>query len=193
MESAGLPPTVVSSGPRTWQAAPQAQRSLQEGSTTCSTSSARALRTRRASRSSSSWSSRAQDEKGFTLIELLVVILIIGILAAIALPAFLSQRGKAQDTEAKTTARTAQTAFETQYLDANAYSGGAAELKLIEPALNDGPAFTAAGTGQAWTATVTSATGNTFTIAKDAAGNVTRKCAGTAKGGCPSAGWTKAP
>src|ERR1041384_7408638 len=60
---------------------------------------------------------RAQDEKGFTLIELLVVILIIGILAAIALPAFLNQRGKAQDTEAKTEARTMQTAMETFYTD----------------------------------------------------------------------------
>ena len=56
---------------------------------------------------------RAQSEKGFTLIELLVVILIIGILAAIALPAFLNQRGKAQDTEAKSEARTMQTAMET--------------------------------------------------------------------------------
>ena len=139
---------------------------------------------------------RAQDEKGFTLIELLVVILIIGILAAIALPAFLSQRGKAQDTEAKTTARTAQTAFETLYLDANKYDGDEGALKAIEPALaeSDAPALSATGSGQGYTLTVTSKTGNTFTIAKDAAtSNVTRTCSGSAKGGCPSAGWTKSP
>ena len=64
---------------------------------------------------------RAQDEKGFTLIELLVVILIIGILAAIALPAFLNQRGKAQDTEAKSQVRTMQTAEETYYTDEQTY------------------------------------------------------------------------
>ena len=67
---------------------------------------------------------RAQDEKGFTLIELLVVILIIGILAAIALPAFLNQREKAQDSEAKSGARTAQTAMETCYTDNQTYAGG---------------------------------------------------------------------
>jgi type IV pilus assembly protein PilA len=135
---------------------------------------------------------RAQDEKGFTLIELLVVILIIGILAAIALPAFLSQRGKAQDTDAKSKARTAQTAFETMYTDQQTYNapgGGnaaAADLQAVEPSLNDGPAMTATGSGQTWTVTVTSKTGNKFTIAKDAAGNVTHTCVQTTtKGGCP--------
>ena len=85
---------------------------------------------------------RAQDEKGFTLIELLVVILIIGILAAIALPAFLNQRGKAQDTEAKSTARTAQTAMETWYTDEQDYSATKAKLEAIEPALKEGQGST---------------------------------------------------
>src|ERR687898_1387684 len=79
---------------------------------------------------------RAQSEKGFTLIELLVVILIIGILAAIALPAFLNQRSKAQDTEAKSAARTAQTALETYYTDEQTYqTADVTKLRAIEPAL----------------------------------------------------------
>src|SRR4051812_28478591 len=81
---------------------------------------------------------RAQEEKGFTLIELLVVILIIGILAAIALPAFLNQREKAQDSAAKSDVRTAQTAMETYYTDTQKYTGATkGALVAIEPALND--------------------------------------------------------
>src|SRR4051794_16103379 len=79
---------------------------------------------------------RMQDEKGFTLIELLVVILIIGILAAIALPAFLNQREKAQDSEAKSGARTVQTALETYYTDNQSYANAdTTALENIEPAI----------------------------------------------------------
>ena len=136
---------------------------------------------------------RAQDEKGFTLIELLVVILIIGILAAIALPAFLNQRAKAQDTEAKTAARTAQTALETYYTDNQVYTDDIPTLVGIEPALDDGVA--AAGlavvnaSDQEYEVTVTQAkTGSVFTITKTADGNVSRTCDADGEKGCPESG-----
>src|ERR1700744_567018 len=78
-----------------------------------------------------------REEGGFTLIELLVVILIIGILAAIAIPSFLNQKGKANDSSAKELARTAQTTAET----AGTENSGeykfktAAELAAIEPTI----------------------------------------------------------
>ena len=135
--------------------------------------------------------SRAQDEKGFTLIELLVVILIIGILAAIALPAFLNQRGKAQDAEAKSAVRTAQTAMETWYTDEQDYTATAADLKAIEPSLNSGQGSTLAVTTTAtgYTVTVTSKTDNNFEIEK-AGDTVTRSCSTTGKYGCPTGGAT---
>ncbi|HET7050883.1 MAG TPA: prepilin-type N-terminal cleavage/methylation domain-containing protein [Solirubrobacteraceae bacterium] len=94
--------------------------------------------------------SRAEDEKGFTLIELLVVILIIGILAAIAIPAFLNQKGKAYDSNAKSDARTAATAEETYYTDNNVYSNLTSDMTSIEPTLNQATPAVAAG-GEALT------------------------------------------
>jgi type IV pilus assembly protein PilA len=83
---------------------------------------------------------RSTDEGGFTLIELLVVILIIGILAAIAIPAFLSQTSKASDSAAKTQAGTLQTTMQTCASENNgsyATGCGLAELQKIEPTLKD--------------------------------------------------------
>ncbi|NAZ84617.1 type IV pilin protein [Kineococcus indalonis] len=62
-----------------------------------------------------------EKDQGFTLIELLVVMIIIGILAAIAIPTFLNQRNKAYDTQARSDLRSAQTEMETYYTDNQTY------------------------------------------------------------------------
>ena len=62
-----------------------------------------------------------EKDKGFTLIELLVVIIIIGILAAIAIPVFLNQRKKAVDASLKSDLRTVANNLETVYTDLQSY------------------------------------------------------------------------
>ena len=140
---------------------------------------------------------RAQSEKGFTLIELLVVILIIGILAAIAIPSFLNQRSKGNDAEAKSTAVTAAEAFETCATDNNgSYTNCTlAALRSIEPTLNDaGARLTVSSGTNTYTVTVESNRdgGNVdFILTRNSGGTTSRTCTvagGADRGGCSAAG-----
>jgi type IV pilus assembly protein PilA len=76
-----------------------------------------------------------EHEEGFTLIELLVVIIIIGILAAIAIPVFLSQRNKGYDAGVKSDLRNAATAEETYLTDNNEYTDS--EAALLDAGFNE--------------------------------------------------------
>jgi type IV pilus assembly protein PilA len=113
----------------------------------------------------------AQDESGFTLVELLVVMLILGILAAIAIPAFLNQREKANDADAKADVNTAQQAMETYQTDHNGsyLNADEGELTTIEPALQNADLAVTGVTATGYTVTVTAdSTDRTFSVVNDA-------------------------
>jgi len=173
---------------------------------------ASALNALRNPTTATSMRARLESQHGFTLIELLVVILIIGILAAIAIPSFLNQREKGQDACAKSMARTMETSMETYYVNNNTYSGGTVgALNAIENQVTGGSCGTTTtiSAGQAGTAATCTGTdpGNaggycvaatsaatsggsahSFSINRSSAGVITRACSPVGKGACAAAG-----
>ena len=131
-----------------------------------------------------------EGQGGFSLIELLVVILIIGILAAIALPAFLGQRSKGQDADAKSAARNMVSAVESFYATNQTYVNANADNDIKQSGVwgtGNGQASVTASTATGYTIVGNSASGNKFTINK-AGATVTRTCTTTSTGACPSGG-----
>jgi type IV pilus assembly protein PilA len=134
----------------------------------------------------------SSEERGLTLVELLVVLIIIGLLAAIVIAAFANQQDKAHDADAKTHARSAQTAMESFYVDKKTYSGVTrADLEEQQTALKDASNLAiVTATSNEYELEVASDSTNpvTFRVHRLPTGTIERSCSPASTGGCQPGG-----
>jgi prepilin-type N-terminal cleavage/methylation domain-containing protein len=132
------------------------------------------------------------EERAVTLVELLVVLIIIGLLAAIVIAAFANQQDKAHDADAKTHARSAQTAMESFYVDTKTYAGVTrAELEEQQTSLKDASNLAiVTATSNEYEIEIASDSTNpvTFRVHRLPTGTIERTCSPASTGGCQPGG-----